>query len=77
MALSDKQQSETTAYQLEHPEIDWTCHEVLYRYFPETDDVRPGGHWSFEERDRTYRTLEENGFVIKWNPDTKEWDSEL
>lgn len=47
------------AYQLAHPDVDWTRNEVLWAWSAEAHDYIPDGHWSFEQRDEAYRAMAE------------------
>lgn len=62
------------AYKAQHPEVDWTVNEVLWKWNGEGQPMTPGSYWSIQERDETYRQLVEMGIPVRWDAERQLWE---
>ena len=62
------------AYKAQHPEVDWTINEVLWKWNGPDEPMTPGSWWSMQERDEIYNALVARGFPVRWDEENQLWE---
>lgn len=62
------------AFKAEHPEVDWSTHEVLWRWTGKDSPMVPDSYWSFQERDEVYRQLVGLNVPVRWVEEHQAWE---